>query len=706
MVQLVNIPVGKPANENETAPRVNYHIYNKHNGEIIDRPAGFKSSTVYEFAVEAFNRSKNKNVIGWRELIDIHEETKKLKKIVNGEEVEVPKTWQYFEMGDYQYQTGDEVMKIINNYGKGLVQMGLKQGGEEKMHIFAATSHKWMKTFLGAQTQAIPVATAYDTLGESGLIHSLVQTESKCVFTDNNLLCRLVNPVQKVESLKYIIHGDKLDPNDKRLNGKLYSDAKKAIDEIAKLRPDIKIYSMDEVVAMGQQNYETIEFCPPKPQDVSCIMYTSGSTGTPKGVVLTHANIVAGVGGVVDVVGQSIITPEDRVICFLPLAHIFELAFELIGFYWGACIGYATVKTLSDTSVRNCVGDMKTFQPTVMVGVAAVWEQVRKGIMAQINTLPSLTQKVFWAAYHTKVKCDKYHIPIVGSVLSNVIFKKVKQATGGHIRYMLNGGSPLSRDAQTFISTLIAPMLIGYGLTETVANTCVLDPYRFEFEVAGRLTGAVKVKLVSAEELGYHAKDNQGEVWIQGPSVLKEYYKNDEETKAAIVEDSQGRWFKTGDIGEWTSTGQLKIIDRMKNLVKTQNGEYIALEKLESVYRSNAFVDNICVYADQNKVKPIGIIVPNEKKLIEKAKQLNLIQNDDDVSSVLENKKLRSEILNELLKTGKSQGLAGIELLLGIVLFDGEWTPQNGFVTSAQKLQRKKILKAVENEVNDVYAGK
>lgn len=692
-----NVEVGKPANEHETAPRRNA----KTKDGAVTRPLGSKASTLYEFIMENTKRSASRKAMGWRETIEVHEETKKVTKKIDGKDQQVDKTWLYYEMAPYKYNTYTEMEEIMHDYGRGLVQLGLEPGNKDRLHIFAATSHKWMKTFLAAQSQGIPVVTAYDTLGEKGLIHSMVQTETKAVFTDNALLHRLVNPVQTAKSLKYIIHGDNLDPNDKRNGGKFYSQAEAAIKKLREVRPDLVILSFDEVIANGRDAKDTIDVHPPKPDDLSCIMYTSGSTGDPKGVVLKQSTILAGLGGVATVVSRDTITPADRVIAFLPLAHIFELAFELITFYWGATLGYATIKTLSDLSMRNCQGDMKEFQPTIMVGVAAVWETVRKGIMAQVSKLPGFTQKVFWGAYYAKLKMKKYHIP-GGDTLGNIIFKKVRQATGGCLRLSLNGGGPISRDTQEFITTLLCPMLIGYGLTETVANCCILAPEHFEYETQGDLTGAVTVKLVEVEELGYFAKNNQGEVWIKGEPVMPEYFKNEKETKDAFTEDG---WFKTGDIAEWTSKGHLKIIDRKKNLVKTLNGEYIALEKLESVYRSNPLVQNICVYADQTKVKPIAIVVPNEGPVGKLAIDLGLIKETSELSNVVHDKKLRKAVLGELLKTGKSQGLNGIELILGVAMFDEEWTPENGYVTSAQKLQRKKILKAVEDQVDEVYSS-
>lgn len=693
----VTVTVGE-ARPGETAPRRAAKVAEK----ALDRPPNMKCSTVYEFILECCEKHGGKNAIGWRDIIDVHEETKTIEKFnkKSGQMEKVDKNWLYYELSGYHYNTFTEVIEVMHSVGRGLVKLGMEPKSEDKLHIFAATSHKWMKMFLGAQSQGIPIVTAYDTLGEKGLIHSLKQTSSAAIYTDNQLLGKLINPLKVAEKIRYVIYYDNISAEDKRQGGKLYREAQEAVDKIKEVRPDIKLVSFDELLELGQKAKGEIEPHPPTRDDISCIMYTSGSTGDPKGVVLKHSNVVAGVGGatinVCDYVGDT-----DKLICFLPLAHIFEMAFELLSFHWGSCIGYANVKTLTSASVRNCKSDLEEFQPTIMVGVAAVWETVKKGILNQINELPRVTKGIFWAAYHSKLKMQKMGIP-GGDTIGNIIFKKVRKATGGHLRYLLNGGSPISVNAQEFISNLICPMLIGYGLTETCASLCILNPGHFEYGVVGDLTGCVTVKLVDVEELGYFAKDNKGEIWVKGENVLPEYYKNEEETKESLTEDG---WFKTGDIGMWTDTGSLKIIDRKKNLVKTMNGEYIALEKLESVYRSNSYVQNICVYADQNKVKPVGIIVPNHTPLVKLAKELGIMKKQEtDIEPYLHNKKLQNAVFEDMIKTAKKQGLVGIELLQGAVFFDDEWTPQNGFVTSAQKLQRKKILKAVEKDVESVYA--
>lgn len=697
MVEQYSVIVGKAENEHETAPRRN----SRFKKAPLVRPIGMKCNTVYEFLVEIFNKNKSGQAMGWRDTIDIHEEIKIINKVIDGKNIPTEKTWLYYEMSPYKYNSYNELMDIMHDIGRGLVKMGLKPQSEDKLHIFASTSHKWMKMFLGSQSQAIPIVTAYDTLGESGLTHSMVQTNTNAVFTDNNLLPKLINPLKKATEIKYIIHSEKINPKDKRQNGKMFKVANDAIKQIKEIRPDIQIFTFDEIIKMGQDSKHEIDIHPPTPEDLCCIMYTSGSTGDPKGVVLKQSTVNAGIGGVGSTV-YGFMGPEDSIIAFLPLAHIFELVFELECFYWGSTIGYGTVKTLSAQSMRNCQGDLQEFRPTLMVGVAAVWETIRKGILAQLSQQPAIVQKVFWTAYNTKATLKKFHLP-GGDALGRLIFKKVKEATGGRLKYMCNGGSPISVEAQEFLSNILCPMLIGYGLTETVANTTVTQPDRFELGVAGDLAGTITAKLVDVEELGYFAKNNQGELWLKGACVLPEYYKNPEETAKALTKDG---WFKTGDIAEWTANGHLKVIDRKKNLVKTMNGEYIALEKLESVYRSNKYVMNICCYADQTKVKAVGIVVPVFPQLAKLAISLGVMKQGDDVEQYVDNPKLANAVLSDILKTGRDQGLTGIELLQGVVLFDDEWTPENGYVTSAQKLKRKDILHAVQKRVDKVYLTK
>lgn len=241
-------------------------------------------------------------------------------------------------------------------------------------------------------------------------------------------------------------------------------------------------------------------------------------------------------------------------------------------------MGYGSPKTLSDSSVRNCNGDIREFRPTILVGVPFVWESVKKGIIAKVNQGSPLVKNLFWGALAAKGFLLSTGLPGAG-ILDAIVFKKVREATGGRLRVCMNGGGPVAKETQKFISMAVTPMISGYGLTETTGMGALCDPCHWTVDALGDIPSSIEVKLVDFPEAGYFAKNNppQGEIWIRGPPVFEGYYDNEKETQEAITSDG---WFKTGDIGEWDQNGHLKIIDRKKNLVKTLNGEYIALEKV------------------------------------------------------------------------------------------------------------------------------
>ena len=337
-------------------------------------------------------------------------------------------------------------------------------------------------------------------------------------------------------------------------------------------------------------------------------------------------------------------------------------------------MGYGNPKTLSDTSVKNCKGDIREFKPTVLVGVPAVWESVKKGIVAKVNSGSAIVRNLFWTALWAKNNLLHYGLPGAG-LLDAVVFKKVKDATGGRLRICMNGGGPIAKDTQRFISMAITPMINGYGLTETTAMGALMDPMEWTDETLGDIPGSVEIKLVDFPDAGYYATNKpnpQGEIWIRGVSVMEGYWKDEKQTAEALSPDG---WFKTGDIGEWDANGHLKIIDRKKNLVKTLNGEYIALEKLESVYRAATVVANICVYADEQKTKPVAIIVPAEPALKKLAERIGV--EGSGIEDLAHNKKVQDAVLKELQQAGRQGGLSGIEIIEGAVVADEEWTPQN-----------------------------
>lgn len=409
----------------------------------------------------------------------------------------------------------------------------------------------------------MPIATAYDTLGEEGLKHSLVQTKAKAIYCDPHLLKTLVNPLKEAKDIKWVIYNGDGEVKEEHIN------------KLKSTYDYLTILSFEELRQLGENN--PIDPVPPAADDLCCIMYTSGSTGPPKGVLIKHSAVIASIAGVTTIIGQYL-GPGDRMLTYLPQAHILEFVFENACLYWGGTMGYGSPKTLSDASVRHCKGDIREFKPTILVGVPAVWESVKKGIIAKVNQSSMVVKNLFWSALAAKSFLMSTGLPGT-AILDSMVFKKIKDATGGQLRVCMNGGGPIAKDTQRFISLAITPMISGYGLTETTAMGALNDPMHWTDCALGDIPSSIEVKLVDFPDAGYFASSNppQGEVWIRGPPVFEGYFENEEETKEALTDDG---WFKTGDIGEFNKNGHLRIIDRKKNLVKTLNGEYIALEKV------------------------------------------------------------------------------------------------------------------------------
>jgi long-chain acyl-CoA synthetase len=299
----------------------------------------------------------------------------------------------------------------------------------------------------------MPIVTSYATLGEEGLTTSLTQTHAKAIFIDPDLLPKLTNPLKTAPDIEFIIYNDQ------------HSISQSVIDNLKSLHSNLTILSISELQKLGEEN--PVEPVPPCPEDLCCIMYTSGTTGTPKGVPLKHRNVMAALAGL-DTIFAEYVGSSDSVLAYLPLAHSFEYAFENACFYWGVKMGYGSARTLSDTSMRHSYGDIKTFRPTILVGVPAVWETIRKGIEEKVGKLGFVKRNLFWGALWLKAWLCEWFLPGPG-LIDRVVLKSVKDEMGGRLRACFNGAGPLGRDTRRFISFAVVPLVSGYGLTETTA---------------------------------------------------------------------------------------------------------------------------------------------------------------------------------------------------------------------------------------------
>ncbi|RBQ74726.1 hypothetical protein FVER14953_00326 [Fusarium verticillioides] len=371
------------------------------------------------------------------------------------------------------------------------------------------------------------------------------------------------------------------------------------------------------------------------------------------------------------------------------------MALENLVMYIGGTLGYGNPKTLTDASLRECNGDMVEFKPTIMVGVPQIWETIRKAVLSKLNCSGFVAKTVFWTAMSFKSFAVRYSLPGKG-VFDDLVFGRVRQMTGGRLRYILNGSSGIADSTKEFLSLIVAEMLTGYGLTETCANGALSSPFEQTTSAIGSTSPAIDVKLVSIPELGYFTDADagpcQGEILVRGPAVFKGYFNNPQGTEKAFA---PGGWFKTGDIGEFDDRGHLKIIDRIKSLVKMQGGEYIALEKLESIYRTSQAILQVMVHADFEYTRPIVIIMPNTKFLQDKSRELGFSDDDSTLSSEI----MSAYVLDDLQDIARRSGLSKIETVTGVVITDIEWTPQSGLVTPTMKLNRRFILNYFRDEV-------
>lgn len=373
-----NVPVaGAVKKEGETVPYRN----SKTRDALRTSPAD-DVQTIYDIVRKGSTKYGNAKALGKRKLIKMHYDTKKVKKMVDGKEKEVDKKWSYYELSGYEYMSFVEYEQLVLKIGKGLRALGLE--AQDRVHLFAATHPYWLAIAHGSVSQSMPIVTAYDTLGEEGLKHSLLQTKAKAIFLDPHLLTTLIRPFKEAKDIKLVIYNDDEAPTTAIDTAKLQENIKK----LKEAHPHLNVISFSELIKQGAE--AKFEPVPPHADDLCCIMYTSGSTGTPKGVLLTHRNVLAAIAGV-DVVVGPYLGPGDGLLTYLPLAHILEFVFENAVLYWGGTMGkYLTLSRALSTMI------FRTDVLTTLQDMETLRRSLRQTCATAKVTLPSSSLRSWW----------------------------------------------------------------------------------------------------------------------------------------------------------------------------------------------------------------------------------------------------------------------------------------------------------------------
>ncbi len=418
-----------------------------------------------------------------------------------------------------------------------------------------------------------------------------------------------------------------------------------------------------------------------KPKDVATIVYTSGTTGIPKGAVLTHENIVSEVEEIFRVVG---VKPTYTCLTFLPFAHVMGRA-EL----WGNCFNGHTMAFAE--SIESIKKNLLEIKPDFMIAVPRIFEKVYTGIMTEIETQP-LKQKIFEKAISISAEVrhfreTKQAIPLALLIqyetICRLAFAPIKKAFGGNLLFAVSGGAQLGIDLANFFTSCGIQVLEGYGLTETCAAIAVNTPYNFNPGTVGKPLGEVIIKFA-----------DDGEILVKSKKCMKEYFKNPEATAAVF----EGGYFLTGDIGELTSTGQIRITDRKKDLIKTANGKYVAPQKLEALVKQDNLISQVLIHGDQKKfVTAIVSIEENEAKRWAKSQDLAFKK----VSEIYENPALRIRIQQHMQKINSS--LASHEAIKKFEIVGDTWSIENGCMTPSLKIKRKFLEAKYQNLLAEMY---
>ena len=419
--------------------------------------------------------------------------------------------------------------------------------------------------------------------------------------------------------------------------------------------------------------------------DMANILYTSGTTGDSKGVMLTYGQYDAALRANDEVVPVS---EKDRVINFLPFTHIFERGWAYLCLSEGA-------QLFINTYPHEIQESMRQVHPTCMCSVPRFWEKVYIAVKAKMDEAGSVQKKIFYHAlavgrkrnieYIANGKRPPLTLELEYKIINKTILSMVRKQLGlDHPNIFPTAGAYVSPEVEEFILSVGIGMVVGYGLTESLATvSCVHLDKKFTIGSVGRPISSIQIKI---------GEDN--EILLKGPTITKGYYHRD--TTNAKVFDEEG-YFRTGDAG-YMKDGELFLTERIKDLFKTSNGKYIAPQQVESLLLVDKFIDQVAVIADQRKFVS-ALIVPEFRLVEDWAREHHIaFSSREDLCANEQVKKMLQERINTL-----QQQLAYYEQIKRITLLPHHFSMESGELTNTLKIRRPIINKNYQAEIDKMY---
>jgi long-chain acyl-CoA synthetase len=554
------------------------------------------------------------------------------------------------ENEQYKNLTGKKLKELVYLTARELEKFNLKHG--DKAAIISENRFEWVITDFACIANRIVTVPIYTTLTASQIKFILEHSGVKLCFVSSQRLAEKVSSVfNELPELKRIICFNKI------------SNGEKYITNFENLIYESLIHTKESYNEAEADKY--FRNCSKKinENDLLTIIYTSGTTGTPKGVCLSHKNVIA---NIKQCRKAFSLDHTDRFLSFLPLAHSYE---RTTGYYLALSVGAEVYYAQSIDTLQTQLPEVK---PTLMTVVPLLFTKIYNRLMKNIQAMPRRKQILVKAAFSVAKNYRNNKNSIVWRAADKLVFKTIRERTGGRAKFFISGGSALNISMAEFFDGLGITIYQGYGMTEASPVISVNRIGRNKFGTVGLPLDEVEVKIAV-----------DGEILVKSDIVMTGYYKNEEETKRTIIDG----WLHTGDIGEQDSDGFLKITDRKKTLIKTAGGKYISLTHIEDSIGESNYVYQIITFASDDMHFVSALIVPDYEELKNFANASKISYEKDE--ELIQNPAILKLFEAEINRCQKN--MAKYEHVRKFALMSEPFTIENDTLTPSLKLKRRVI---------------